>query len=398
MPNRKTRTSFWYFPFYERPAMLPLGRRMRKDSSPKVVRPFDAGSRYQKTEELRRSKAEHLGTTFYGWDGDRLAWESTEESCVHYLYEPGSFAPIAQARSDKPIQLHRTPDWSGKAYKFSEDPLWQQSPQPHPFSQIVFYHCDQIGTPQEMTDEEGEIAWQAQYKAWGEAKVVVEKIRNPLRFQGQYFDHETGLHYNRFRYYDPEIGRYLSKDPIGIAGGLNLHAYVANPIQWVDPLGLVIQLDSAATPVEIADYNTAITYLKGSSEMTKIINDLESSKTVYTVKFHGYTVAGRNYGSAFLPGQNTIYWEASQAVRCSASNQTISPALVLGHEMAHANQGWFARLLSKILPDSWFGNYDNYEEWRVITGPEAKTAKDLGEGLRTSHHGSTYPVTSPILR
>jgi RHS repeat-associated protein len=211
---------------------------MRKDSSPKVVRPFDAGSRYQKTEAERRSKAEHLGTTFYGWDGDRLAWESTEESCTHYLYEPGSFAPIAQARSDKPIQLHRTPDWTGKAYKFSEDPLWQESPQPHPFSQMVFYHCDQIGTPQEMTDEEGEIAWQAQYKAWGEAKVTVEKIRNPLRFQGQYFDHETGLHYNRFRYYDPEIGRYLSKDPIGFAGGLNLHAYVANPTQGVDPLGL----------------------------------------------------------------------------------------------------------------------------------------------------------------
>jgi RHS repeat-associated protein len=127
---------------------------------------------------------------------------------------------------------------TGKTFQFSEDPLWQQSPQPHPFSQIVFYHCDQIGTPQEMTDEDGEIAWQAQYKAWGEAKVVVEKIRNPLRFQGQYFDHETGLHYNRFRYYDPEIGRYLSKDPIGFAGGLNLHAYVANPTQWVDPLGL----------------------------------------------------------------------------------------------------------------------------------------------------------------
>jgi RHS repeat-associated protein len=203
-----------------------------------VVRPFDAGSRYQKTEAERRSKAEHLGTTFYGWDGDRLAWESTEESCVHYLYEPGSFAPIAQARSNKPIQLHRTPDWTGKAYKFSEDPLWQQSPQPHPFTQIIFYHCDQIGTPQEMTDENGNIAWQAQYKAWGEAKVVIEKVRNPLRFQGQYFDHETGLHYNRFRYYDPEIGRYLSKDPIGFAGGLNLHAYVANPVQRIDPLGL----------------------------------------------------------------------------------------------------------------------------------------------------------------
>jgi RHS repeat-associated protein len=75
-----------------------------------------------------------------------------------------------------------------------------------------------LGTPQEMTDEEGNLAWQAQYKAWGEAILVVEKMRNPLRFQGQYFDHETGLHYNRFRYYDPEVGRFISKDPIGFFG------------------------------------------------------------------------------------------------------------------------------------------------------------------------------------
>jgi RHS repeat-associated protein len=89
-----------------------------------------------------------------------------------------------------------------------------------------------------MTDEEGNLAWQAQYKAWGEAILVVEKIRNPLRFQGQYFDHETGLHYNRFRYYDPETGRFISKDPIGINGGLNLFQYAPNPITWVDALGL----------------------------------------------------------------------------------------------------------------------------------------------------------------
>jgi RHS repeat-associated protein len=111
-------------------------------------------------------------------------------------------------------------------------------PKAQPFDHLGYYHCDHLGTPQEITDEEGNIAWQAQYKAWGEAKVVIEKVRNPLRFQGQYFDHETGLHYNRFRYYDPEIGRYLSKDPIGFAGGLNLHAYVANPVQGIDPLGL----------------------------------------------------------------------------------------------------------------------------------------------------------------
>jgi RHS repeat-associated protein len=95
-----------------------------------------------------------------------------------------------------------------------------------------------LGTPQEMTDEEGNLAWQAQYKAWGEAILVVEKMRNSLRFQGQYFDHETGLHYNRHRYYDPEIGRFISKDPIKYQGGLNFYFYVPNPTEWVDPLGL----------------------------------------------------------------------------------------------------------------------------------------------------------------
>jgi RHS repeat-associated protein len=89
-----------------------------------------------------------------------------------------------------------------------------------------------------MTDEEGNLAWQAQYKAWGEAILVVEKMRNPLRFQGQYFDHETGLHYNRFRYYDPETGRFISKDPIGFVGGINCFQYGENPVGWIDPFGL----------------------------------------------------------------------------------------------------------------------------------------------------------------
>jgi len=60
----------------------------------------------------------------------------------------------------------------------------------------------------------------------------------PLRFQGQYYDTETGLHYNRFRYYDPDVGRFTSKDPIGLLGGDNLYMYAPNPMGWVDPLGL----------------------------------------------------------------------------------------------------------------------------------------------------------------
>jgi len=64
------------------------------------------------------------------------------------------------------------------------------------------------------------------------------QIENNLRFQGQYFDAETGLHYNRFRYYDPSCGRFINQDPIGLAGGNNNYLYVPNPTGWIDPFGL----------------------------------------------------------------------------------------------------------------------------------------------------------------
>jgi RHS repeat-associated protein len=65
-----------------------------------------------------------------------------------------------------------------------------------------------------------------------------EHAHQPLRFQGQYFDEETGLHYNRFRYYDPDYGRFVSQDPIGLAGGANLFLHSPNPTSWIDPFGL----------------------------------------------------------------------------------------------------------------------------------------------------------------
>ena len=109
---------------------------------------------------------------------------------------------------------------------------------------MAFYQCDHLGTPQELTDHEGSTAWSAQHKAWGEARETISEagrragFRNPIRFQGQYFDEETGLHYNRYRYYDPVAGRFISEDPMGLKGGLNLHSYVSNPTVWIDPLGL----------------------------------------------------------------------------------------------------------------------------------------------------------------
>ncbi|SAK53198.1 RHS protein [Caballeronia temeraria] len=113
------------------------------------------------------------------------------------------------------------------------------------------------GAPEELTDASGEIVWRTQYQVWG--NTVIETAaehyqpQQNLRFQGQYLDRETGLHYNLFRYYDPGTGRFISPDPIGLAGGINLYAYAPNPVQWVDQLGL--SCDLLSKPKKVVNSN-----------------------------------------------------------------------------------------------------------------------------------------------
>ncbi|MGF6489253.1 RHS repeat-associated core domain-containing protein [Pseudomonas frederiksbergensis] len=152
-------------------------------------------------------------TTEFFWQGDNLVAESSREHYRSYLYEPGSFRPLAMLDGKGPK----------KACPF-------------------YYQLDHLGTPQELTDYGGEIVWSAKYNAYGKVTRLAlgggEQLEQPLRFQGQYFDTESGLHYNRHRYYDPDVGRYLTPDPIKLAGGLNQYQYTPNPTGWVDPLGL----------------------------------------------------------------------------------------------------------------------------------------------------------------
>ncbi len=220
-------------------------------------------------DPLGRRIAKRTGeaTTLFGWDGDVLAFESTQSKSaveeggehgfsVHYIHEAGSFVPLVQVRQARAMALSETTDTkalmeaNGGVYDIEQDPLWngeQRSgavPPAFGRKEMAFYQCDHLGTPQELTDHEGVVAWSAQYKAWGEAREAISEagrragVRNPIRFQGQYFDEETGLHYNRYRYYDPNAGRFASKDPIRLLGGLNLYSFASNPLEWIDPLGL----------------------------------------------------------------------------------------------------------------------------------------------------------------
>ncbi|WP_200304288.1 putative T7SS-secreted protein [Streptomyces adelaidensis] len=98
---------------------------------------------------------------------------------------------------------------------------------------------DLVGTPTELVDEQGEIAWRTRSTLWGTTAWATNSIAyTPLRFPGQYFDPETGLHYNYFRHYDPETARYITPDPLGLTPAPNPAAYVHNPLEAVDPEGL----------------------------------------------------------------------------------------------------------------------------------------------------------------
>jgi RHS repeat-associated protein len=104
---------------------------------------------------------------------------------------------------------------------------------------ITYLHTDHLATPRKATDEAGAVVWQWDSEAFGNKLPESSGATVNLRFPGQYYDQETGLYYNYFRYYDPATGRYITSDPIGLQGGLNTYGYVGgNPVYWVDPWGL----------------------------------------------------------------------------------------------------------------------------------------------------------------
>lgn len=139
------------------------------------------------------------------WDGDSMIGErSSDGNTVAWLFGLDSCTPLTRITDDARHSLL----------------------------------CDHLGAPTAMLDEAGRLAWRAQLDLYGVAHADVATATCPWRWPGQYEDEETGLYYNRFRYYDPETGTYLCPDPAGLSGGLDRYAYVPDPLTWIDPLGL----------------------------------------------------------------------------------------------------------------------------------------------------------------
>ena len=199
----------------------------------------------------------------YTWDAaDRLVGVVTPDGTRwRYRYDPLGRRVAKQRLAPDAITVLEQIDftWDGSQlveqdHDTTHITTWDYAPGEHrPLTQVEtrsgqerydqrFYAIvtDLIGTPTELVDAKGALAWHEHTTVWGEALGrYTSTTSTPLRFPGQYFDAETGLHYNYHRYYDPTTARYASADPLGLAPSPNPYAYVENPTRWIDPLGLM---------------------------------------------------------------------------------------------------------------------------------------------------------------
>ncbi len=155
----------------------------------------------------RIGKTTALNSTYYGYDlQDQMISESLGGSTQHTVYLDGQ--PLARIDGNNAT------------------------------SPIVYFHNHHLGAPQTVSDQTQQSVWNAQLDPFGQVTTVNPNITQNLRFPGQYYDQETGWHYNYHRYYQPDLGRYLQSDPIGLTGGINTYTYVLNnPVNLIDPTG-----------------------------------------------------------------------------------------------------------------------------------------------------------------
>ncbi|KAB2325720.1 RHS repeat protein [Betaproteobacteria bacterium SCN1] len=206
---------------------------------------------HQKGAETRSRSASgntlSLSGVTFAYDGfDRLVTSTTASETTTYSYNALGERIRKQNQNGLSRIFHYGPDgellYERDQQGNTKEYVWLDG---RPIARIdngtaiYYYHVDHLGTPQAMTNQAGTTVWRADYEPFGKANVTTSTVENNLRFPGQYFDRETGLHYNYFRDYDPTTGRYIEADPIGLDGGMNLYAYVeGNPLIYVDPLGL----------------------------------------------------------------------------------------------------------------------------------------------------------------
>lgn len=179
--------------------------------------------------EVRNSSNTLIAAYSYDPFGRRLS-KDVGASKTYYFYNAEGLIAEADATGVLTKSYGYAPNST-----FSTNPLWMKTG-----AAYYTYQNDHLGTPMKLLNQSGAVVWSATYDAFGKATVnPTSTITNNLRFPGQYADAETGLHYNGERYYDPQVGRYITSDPIGLKGGINTYTYTNNPLSEIDPFGLM---------------------------------------------------------------------------------------------------------------------------------------------------------------
>jgi RHS repeat-associated protein len=186
---------------------------------------------YDETKRLKQIKDPTGAVTaeyYYDPFGRRL-WKEVDGARTYFMY---SGEGLIAEFDDNGSQMRGYGYAMGSTW--TTNPLWLTEG-----GDYYFYLNDHLGTPQKIIDAAGEVVWAARYDSFGNAIIDIDTISNPLRFPGQYYDEESGLHYNWNRYYDPFLGRYIQSDPLGLDAGINFFVYANNrPLTVIDPWGL----------------------------------------------------------------------------------------------------------------------------------------------------------------
>ncbi|WP_169333049.1 RHS repeat-associated core domain-containing protein [Thiolinea disciformis] len=242
---------------------------IKRNTAVELINNNNAAWQYQRGNQLIESEGKHYsydadgqlirqqdddGITHYRWNrqGQLISIEKPDGSEWFYRYDALSRRVEKRGPTvrtifvwDGDVGLHEI-HYETHEEKIKTNHFWEYHP--HDFSplyklengqQQYFSINDHIGTPLELVDNKGDIAWSARLLTFGKLKVNnPNKIDCPIRFQGQWCDSESQLYYNRFRYYNLKAISYITSDPIGLFGNINYSSFLKNPCKYIDPLGL----------------------------------------------------------------------------------------------------------------------------------------------------------------
>ncbi|MFI1763560.1 putative T7SS-secreted protein [Streptomyces sp. NPDC020800] len=237
---------------------------------------------------------------------------------VHFTWDGTTLCEQTTTSPDLPNPVTLTWDHQGlRPLTQTERITAADAPQDEIDSRFFAIVTDLVGTPNELIDEQGDIAWRTRSTLWGTTAWAANSTTyTPLRFPGQYYDPESGLHYNHFRHYDPETARYFTQDPIGLTAAPNPSTYVHNPNSWIDPLGL-----SPEYPIGDGKKDSKGNSISGSSNAQQLADQLRAETAGSVFNKEGWLAPEAIKESRLLiPGEDLGNEEVRQLMTSDGSN------------------------------------------------------------------------------